>query len=85
MDGRGRWLDNVMIERLRRSLKYECVYLSRREAVSQLRASLRWWFDLYNHRRPHLSFGRRKPMVYIERSPTRGGGLWMIKGKRRDP
>ena len=62
MDGRGRWLDNVMIERLWRSLKYECVYLSERETVSQLRASLRWWFDLYNHRRTHSSLGSRKSM-----------------------
>jgi putative transposase len=68
MDGRGRWLDNVMIERLWRSLKYECVYLTEMETVSQLRGSLRWWFDLYNYRRPHSALDGGKPMVEYQKS-----------------
>ena len=67
MDGRGRWLDNVMIERLWRSLKYECIYLREAETVSQLRSSLRWWFDLYNYRRPHSALGGGKPMAEYQK------------------
>lgn len=62
MDGRGRWLDNAMIERLWRSLKYECVYLREMETGSELRSSLAWWFDFYNERRPHFAFDGGKPM-----------------------
>ena len=53
MDGRGRWMDNVFIERLWRSLKYECVYLHAFETGSELRAGLAWWIGYYNSRRPH--------------------------------
>jgi putative transposase len=62
MDGRGRWIDNVMIERLWRSLKYECVYLRELETGSELRQALAWWFDFYNTRRPHFAFDGKKPM-----------------------
>ncbi len=53
MDGRGRWLDNVFIERLWRSLKYECVYLHAFETGSELRAGLTRWIGYYNAGRPH--------------------------------
>lgn len=62
MDGRGRWLDNVMIERLWRSLKYECVYLREMETGRELRQALAWWFEFYNTRRPHFAFDGKKPM-----------------------
>jgi len=68
MDGRGRWMDNVMIERLWRSLKYECVYLREDETVSQLRGSIRWWFDLYNNRRPHSALDGKKPMIEYQKA-----------------
>ena len=55
MDGRGRWLDNVFIERLWRSLKYECVYLNAYETGSEARASIGKWMDFYNRIRPHSS------------------------------
>ena len=48
MDGRGRWMDNVMIERLWRSLKYECVYLQAFETGSEARAGIGRWIDYYN-------------------------------------
>jgi putative transposase len=53
MDGRGRWMDNVFIERLWRSLKYECVYLHAFETGSELRAGFAKWIGYYNARRPH--------------------------------
>jgi putative transposase len=61
MDGRGRWVDNVFIERLWRSLKYECVYLYAFETGSELRAGLSWWIDYYNTRRPHSTLTGRTP------------------------
>jgi putative transposase len=61
MDGRGRWLDNVFIERLWRSLKYECVYLHAFETASELRAGLTAWVGLYNTRRPHSALAGRTP------------------------
>lgn len=55
MDGRGRALDNIFVERLWRSLKYECVYLNDFENVSDLIKGLRWWLSFYNEERPHTS------------------------------
>jgi putative transposase len=61
MDGRGRWMDNVFIERLWRSLKYECVYLHAFETGSELRAGLSKWIGHYNARRPHSGLDGRTP------------------------
>jgi putative transposase len=61
MDGRGRWMDNVFIERLWRSLKYECVYLHAFETGSELRAGLTRWIGYYNTRRPHSTLAGRTP------------------------
>jgi putative transposase len=61
MDGRGRWMDNVFIERLWRSLKYECVYLHAFETGSELRAGLGRWITHYNHPGPHSSLAGRTP------------------------
>ncbi len=61
MDGRGRWMDNVFIERLWRSLKYECVYLHAFETGSELRAGLSRWIGYYNARRLHSTLAGRTP------------------------
>ncbi len=61
MDGRGRWMDNVFIERLWRSLKYECVYLHAFETGSELRAGLAKWIGYYNTQRPHSTLAGRTP------------------------
>jgi putative transposase len=61
MDGRGRWMDNVFIERLWRSLKYECVYLYAFETGSELRAGLAKWIYYYNARRPHSALAGQTP------------------------
>ena len=61
MDGRGRWMDNVFIERLWRSLKYECVYLHAFETASELRAGLSKWIGYYNVGRPHSALTGRTP------------------------
>ena len=63
MDGKGRWMDNVFIERLWRSLKYECVYLHDFEEGRQARRHLASWLRYYNQERPHSSLGGdRTPM-----------------------
>ena len=61
MDGKGRWMDNIFIERLWRSLKYEEVYLSEYTTGSEARAGIGWWIDFYNQRRPHSSLEDRTP------------------------
>ena len=67
MDGKGRWMDNVFIERLWRSLKYECVYLREFETGHQAKVEIARWFDYYNTNRPHSSLGDKTPMeAYIE-------------------
>ena len=66
MDGRGRWLDNVFIERLWRSLKYECVYLHAFETGSEARAGIARWIDFYNHQRPHSNLGGITPNMNYE-------------------
>ena len=62
MDGRGRWLDNVFIERLWRSLKYECVYLLAFDTGSEARAGIGKWVTYYNVERPHSGLGGRTPL-----------------------
>ena len=61
MDGRGRWIDNRMIERLWRSLKYECVYLNAFETGSEARTGIGAWISYYNEKRPHSSHGLLTP------------------------
>ena len=61
MDGRGRCIDNIFIERLWRSLKYERVYLRAWETGSQARADIGQWMTFYNHQRPHAAHGGRPP------------------------
>lgn len=55
MDGRGRWIDNRFIERLWRSVKYECVYLNAFETGSEARRGIGSWITYYNAERPHSS------------------------------
>jgi putative transposase len=62
MDGRGRWLDNVFIERLWRSLKYEDIYLKGYTDGRQAKTGIGAWFAFYNARRPHQGLGNRTPI-----------------------
>lgn len=61
MDGKGRWLDNVFIERLWRSVKYEDVYLKAYSSLTEVRQGLREYFEFYNLHRRHQSLDRRTP------------------------
>jgi putative transposase len=61
MDGRGRFADNIFVERLWRSLKYEEVYLRAYENVAQARHGIAAYFEFYNHQRLHQALGYRTP------------------------
>ena len=68
MDGRGRALDNVLVERLWRTVKYEDIYIQGYEAVPELRHGLARYFAFYNHARLHQALGYRTPeAVYAMR------------------
>ena len=70
MDGKGSWRDNIFIERLWRSIKYEEVYLRAYETVSDARASIGRYLAFYNGRRPHSSLDRQTPdQAYFTRLP----------------
>ncbi len=78
MDGRGRWMDNVFIERLWRSLKYEDVYLKGyadgREAV----CGIAEWIAFYNERRPHQALADRTPMAVWREAIAGAGAVDML-------
>jgi len=69
MDGKGRWVDNVFVERLWRSVKYEDVYLRAYETPTELREGLARYFTFYNTRRRHSALDRRTPdAVYFDQA-----------------
>ena len=70
MDGKGCWRDNVFVERLWKSVKYEEIYLHAYETVTQARQSLARYFDFYNRQRPHSSLDAKTPdEVYFNSLP----------------
>jgi putative transposase len=79
MDGKGCWRDNVFIERLWRSVKYEEVYLHGYETVSDSRARIGRYFDLYNQRRPHCALRRQTPdsVYFSQQSLTLAAKRWV--------
>jgi putative transposase len=70
MDGRGRWMDNVFIERLWRSVKYEEIYLKEHATIPGLQRGLQEWFKRYNHWRPHQHLGNLTPACVYQPSPA---------------
>ena len=70
MDGKGAWRDNVFVERLWRSVKYEEVYLRAYDSVGEARASIGRYLDFYNRKRPHSSLDARTPdRAYFDQLP----------------
>jgi putative transposase len=75
MDGRGRWMDNIFIERLWRTLKYESVYLHELETGSQAREVIGRWVSRYNDERPHSSLDDKTPTeAYFNLEPGSSPG-----------
>jgi putative transposase len=73
MDGKGRWIDNVFVERLWRSVKYESIYLHAYETPREVRAALARYFEFYNAQRPHQSLEYRTPdEIYFGRHALKG-------------
>ena len=70
MDGKGCWLDNVIVERFWKSIKYEEVYLHAYDSVSAAKAGIERYVRFYNSRRPHQALDRRTPdIVYFSSLP----------------
>nr|CBX29690.1 hypothetical protein N47_J06710 [uncultured Desulfobacterium sp.] len=72
MDGKGRWKDNIYIERLWWSVKYEEVYLKAYGSIAEARQEIKNYFELYNYERPHQKLDKKTPdMVYWETLPRK--------------
>ncbi len=74
MDGRGRWMDNVFIERLWRCLKHEDIYLKGYADGREAKAGIAAWMTFYNHQRPHQALGNRAPMAVWREGMTGAPG-----------
>jgi putative transposase len=89
MDGRGRWMDNVFVERLWRSLKYEDVYLKGYTDGREAKAGIGEYFAFYNQQRLHQALGYRTPMAVWRdgacQRPFRGGGLCQTAASHSQP
>lgn len=66
MDGKGRWADNIWIERVWRTIKYECIHLFGVESLFELKFELKKYIEYYNNRRLHSSLGYKQPSRYYE-------------------
>jgi putative transposase len=78
MDGRGRWMDNVFIERLWRSLKYEDVYLKGYADGREAQRGMASWIAFYNERRPHQALANRAPMAVWREASAGDGAVDMM-------
>jgi len=81
MDGRGRWIDNVFIERLWRSLKYEDIYLKDYATVAALEEGVASWMKRYHTWRPHQTLGNRTPQAVYR--PAAKAGASEAGGQRK--
>jgi putative transposase len=73
MDGKGRYLNNIFIERLWRSLKYEDIYIKACASVVEARRGIGVWLDFYNDKRLHQALGYRTPREVFQASPVTCG------------
>jgi putative transposase len=86
MDGRGRYLDNIFVERLWRTVKYEDVYIKRYETVKEVKVGLKGYFEQYNHHRLHQALGYKTPaQVYAVEKPLKTlKGLQQLSDRPKD-
>ena len=72
MDGKGRWMDNVFIERLWKSVKYEDIYLKAYASMAEVKSGLATYFEFYNEKKWHHTFDKKTPsMVYYDSLPQK--------------
>ena len=83
MDGKGRWMDNVFIERLWRSVKYEEIYLFEHATIIELHAGLEKWFERYNNWRPHASLGNHTPALVYGARDNEAAELAKVNNTRK--
>lgn len=77
MDGKGRYLDNIFIERFWRSLKYEEVYLHAYETIAEARSNIGTWINVYNYQRKHQALGYQTPQdVFTKKQPV---DMWTMR------
>ena len=69
MDGKGRYLDNIFVERLWRSLKYEEIYLHPYDSLTEAREGIGRYFRFYNDARPHTKLGYQTPAAFYDSMP----------------
>ncbi len=69
MDGKGRCMDNIFVERLWRSLKYEEVYLNPYDSLGEARDGIGGYFQFFNYQRPHASLGYQTPAAFYDSAP----------------
>ncbi len=72
MDGKGRWRDNIYIERFWRSIKYECIFLKEYSTLPALENGLQTWIKRYNTWRPHQALGNKTPHQFYEEGLRKG-------------
>ncbi|MCK5135447.1 MAG: integrase core domain-containing protein [Bacteroidales bacterium] len=88
MDGKGRWIDNVFIERFWRSIKYEKIYLEPSEDGNELYGKIKWYMEFYNARRPHQSLEYNIPEQVYGRAACMDilpVGVWGLPGSGTMP
>jgi hypothetical protein len=73
MDGKGRWRDNVYIERFWRSIKYECIFLNEYSTLPYLENGLKSWIKRYNTWRPHQALGNKTPHQFYQEGLSKVG------------
>jgi putative transposase len=78
MDGKGCALDNIFIERLWRSVKYEDIYLKEYDSVEALKHGLKRYFHFYNHERPYQHWGESTPAEIYSKEISRASGTEMV-------
>jgi putative transposase len=77
MDGRGRYLDNIFIERLWRSIKYELIYIKTFDSGIHLRVEVKEWFEWYNQIRPHQGLDDKTPAAVYRLSLAITKLIWV--------
>jgi putative transposase len=85
MDGKGRYTDNLFIERLGRSLKYEEVYLKAYAGGKEARAGIGGYFDFYNMERPHQALGYQTPAEVFINGKKTAGPIDLVESRKSSP